>query len=100
MERRLQLQTLFKSFGFEQVYFQEPSDEEMVYPCIVYHIDDEITVHADNVPYNQTMKYQVTVIVEDPDDPLRKKVSTLPMCTMQRFFIKDGLNHFVYELYF
>ena len=100
MDRRLLLQTLLSTFGAEQVYFQAPSQDKMVYPCIVYGIDDENTTHADNYPYTQTLKYQVTIIDRNPDTLIRKKVADLPMSAFQRFFVVDGLNHFVYNLYY
>lgn len=100
MARRLQLQTLFNSLGPEKVYFQAPSQDQMEFPCIVYAIDSEDTKFADNNPYNRTLGYQVTVIDRNPDSEIVGKVASLPMSSFRRFFVVDGLNHFVYNLYF
>lgn len=100
MAQRLALQALLKTFGAEAVYFQAPSQDKMVFPCIVYSIDDEYTIYADNNPYSRTLKYQVTIIDRSPDSTIREKVAEMPMSAFQRFFVADGLNHFVYNLYF
>lgn len=72
----------------------------MQYPCIVYQRYNGLTSFADNAPYRHTKRYQVTVIAADPDDPTADKVATLPMCTKNRFFIVDDLNHDVFNLYY
>jgi hypothetical protein len=100
MAPRLTLHQLLKTFGAEEVYFQPPSADKMKYPCIVYELDDVDSSHADNTPYTSTDRYQLTVIDRNPDTLIRKKVGKLPMCSFQRFFVVDGLNHFVYDLYF
>lgn len=100
MGQRLQLQALLETFGAEKVYFQAPSSDYMLYPCIVYGIDDESTKYADNNPYNRTLGYQVTVMDRNPDSLIPSKVAALPMSSFRRFFVVDGLNQTVYRLYF
>jgi hypothetical protein len=100
MAPRLQLQVLLSGLGAEKVYFQAPSQDKMVYPCIMYNIDDEDAKYADNNPYSRTLKYQVTIIDRNPDTLIREKVAELPMSAFQRFFVVDGLNHFVYNIFF
>jgi hypothetical protein len=101
MAPRLELQTLLEgALGSGNVYFQPPSDVRMQYPCIVYQRDIAITEFADNEPYNRTLRYQVTVIDADPDSDVPGKVAALPMCTLNRFFVADSLNHDVFQLYF
>lgn len=97
MGQRLELQTLLKTIT-DNVYFQPPSS--MSYPCIKYQIDNARTQFADNNPYRNTTRYQVTIIDENPDSTIPAKVAALPMCTFDRFFVADNLNHFVYTLYF
>lgn len=72
----------------------------MVYPCIVYKLDDENRQHADNNVYRRVKRYQVTVIDRDPDSEIPDQVGNLPMCAFDRFFTTDNLNHFVYQLFF
>jgi hypothetical protein len=100
MAQRLQLQALLETLGPEKVYFQSPSEDKMVYPCILYSIDEEAAKYADNNPYSLTFGYQVTVIDRNPDSVIPKKVARLPMSSYRRFFVVDGLNHTVYRLFF
>lgn len=98
---RLQLQLLLESvLGSGNVYFQPPSNVAMQYPCIVYQRDGENAKFADGSPYRRVKRYQVTVIDRDPDSDIPDKVGALPMCTFNRFFVADNLNHDVYQLYF
>jgi hypothetical protein len=104
MAPRQNLQDLLKGVQGEttetKVYFQPPSKDKMVYPCIVYDLDDVDTSHADNEPYTITDQYQVTVIDRNPDTLIRKAVEKLPRCSFNRKFVVDGLHHFVYKLYY
>lgn len=72
----------------------------MVYPAIVYERDFLDTQHADNAPYRQKKRYQVTIIDRDPDSPYPDAVAKLPLCTFVRHFKADNLNHDIYSLYF
>jgi hypothetical protein len=101
MAPRLELQALLvEILGTKNVYFQPPPSLTMQYPCIVYKRDDIDTKHADNSPYQQTKRYQVTVIAKDPDDDLHEKVARLPMCSYDRFYTAENLNHDVFNLFF
>lgn len=83
-----------------RVYFQPPPNNQMQYPCIVYRWDRELTKFADNYPYNNVRGYQLTIIDRDPDSEIPGQVGKLPMCTFDRFFPSDNLNHFVYNIFF
>lgn len=101
MDKRLQLQTMLEGLlGSRNVYFQPPSSIRMNYPAIVYSRDDFWNNHADNLPYMQTVAYQVIVIDEDPDSEIVKKVAKLPLCTFDRYYVADNLNHDVFILYY
>lgn len=101
MAQRLDLQDLLAELlGSTNVYFQPPPDSQMEYPCIVYHIDDFSTEFADNNLYSYKTRYQVTVIAVDPDSVIPAEVLELPMCSFDRFFVADQLNHFVFKLFF
>jgi hypothetical protein len=96
---RLELQEVLEAIT-PNVYFQPPSNLQMAYPCIVFKRDFGDTEFADNQPYRYTKRYQVTVIDRDPDSDIRDKVAALPMCTDNRFYTADNLNHDVFNLYF
>lgn len=101
---RLELQLLLEALlGRESVYFQEPNNVKMAqlgYPAIIYAIDGIDAKYADNIRYNHTTRYTVTIIDRDPDSDIPAKIAALPLCGFNRFFVADNLNHFVYSLYF
>lgn len=99
MGSRLQLQTVLEEIT-EHVYFQPPSNVLMTYPCVRYAWENDDTKHADNRPYRHTKRYQVTVIDRNPDSDLPDQVRDLPLCSMQRTFAADNLNHWVFTLFF
>lgn len=100
-DRRLQLQTILSDIpGVTKAYFQAPGSEKMVYPCILYALDEINTQHADNLPYHVTKRYQVTVIDRNPDSTIPDAVAQLPLSSFSRFFVSDSLNHYVFALYF
>lgn len=84
----------------KRVYFQPPASIKMVYPCIVYNLDDIDAEFANNLPYALTKKYTIMVITKDPDMDLPMKVAQLPMCTMSRAYSADNLYHYVFDLYY
>lgn len=101
MASRLSLQTMLEELlGSRNVYFQPPSSVYMKYPAIVYSRKRIENVHADNIIYNQRIAYDLTVIDEDPDSEIVTKVSMLPMCTHDRHYTSDDLNHDTFTLYY
>ena len=101
MGHRLDLQALLSAIPeVEKAYFQPPQDATMRYPCIVYQRDDSDVSYADNVKYGWRKRYQVTVIDRRPDSPITDAVEALEYVRFDRFFITDGLNHTVFQMYF
>ena len=72
----------------------------MQYPAIVYSRDDIENEAANNGPYIQSTAYNIIVIDADPDSKVVSKVSQLPMCTFDRHYAADNLNHDSFTLYF
>ena len=99
MGRRLDLHALLLTIA-PNVYFQQPEQRLMQYPCIVYHRDYSNTEFADDRPYMHRKRYLVTVIDESPDSEIPDRVAELPMCLFDRFFTADNLNHYVHRLFF
>lgn len=99
MGRRLDLHVLLQAI-VDNVYFQPPSNIQLVYPCIIYSRDYGDTKFADNFPYSFMQRYSVMVIDKNPDSELPAKVAALPRATFNRFFAADNLNHDVYSVYF
>lgn len=101
METRVELQEMLEDLlGSHNVYFQPPESVRMKYPAIVYSRYDIDTRHADNKPYAQSLAYQLIVIGKNPDSDIVLKVSGLPMCSFDRHFTADNLNHDVFTLYY
>ena len=102
MGTRLQLHSTLKELlGSENVYFQPPESISLCYPCIIYTWNDEATKFANNQPYNKRRGYQITVVSKNPDSVLPDKISaSLPMCSFDRSFKSDNLNHTVYNIYY
>jgi hypothetical protein len=96
---RLELQTLLKSIT-ENVYFQPPNSIQIQYPCIMYERNGSELEHANNRLYRHTKRYQVTVIDRNPDSELSDRVIALPLCSFDRYFVADDLNHYVFTLFF
>lgn len=97
---RIQLQQLLETLGATEVYFQPPNGKDMVYPCIVYELDEVDIRHADNAPYRNQKRYAITVIARDPDNTIHDRVALLSTSSFNRFFTADNLNHYVYNVYF
>ena len=101
MGQRPDLQTLLEGLeGVNGCYFQEPASIDMQHPAIVYELDDVDTTYANDRPYRREKRYQVTVIDRDPDSAIPDLVGALPMSSFNRFFKAEGLNHFVFQLFF
>lgn len=101
MASRLDLQTqLEELLGSRNVYYQPPESIKLKYPCIIYHLSKIRTDDANNKKYLKYRLYQLTLIDEDPDSDLVDKVLELPMCSFDRSFSSDGLNHFVFNIYY
>lgn len=101
MSQRLELQALLITLvGSTNVYFQPPPSKDIQYPCIVYNRDNSSTDFANNRPYRNKKRYQVTVIDSDPDSAIPDKVEALPLCSFSRAFVSDELNHVVFNLFY
>lgn len=82
-------------------YFSPPDGKQINYPCIIYKYTNDYDDFADNIHYRSFKRYTITIIDEDPDSKIPKKLKDmLPYCSSDRNFAVDGLNHFVYTLLF
>ena len=97
IELQAELETLL---GSGNVYFQQPPNIQMVYPCITYKLSEIDTDHADNLPYRTGNGYDITVIDRNPDSIIPYKVSQLRSASFLTRFVSDGLNHTIFKVYF
>lgn len=107
MNRRLMLhEQLCKALGCPnrgsecRVYFQPPSTVKMKYPAIVYALDDIQNTFANDGVYLFEKKYSVTVIDTDPDNQIVDSIAGMPTSRFNRYYTKDNLNHYVFEIFF
>lgn len=101
MGSRLELhEILCEILGSRNVYYQPPESVKMRYPAIVYSRDNIRNTFANNAVYTQKRSYQITVIDKDPDSEIVERVSRLPMCSFNRHFKSDNLNHDVFILHY
>lgn len=101
MSNRLDLhEMLCDILGSRSVYFQPPESVRLVYPAIIYKLSNIRNRHANNRVYIQGDSYEVTVITDDPDSDIVRKISMLPNCRYDRGFVSDNLYHTVFTLSF
>lgn len=102
MEKRLKLHEILVEFlGSNNVYFQPPETIKLKYPCILYKKATPKTKCADDNTYIFRQQYTVTIIYNDPDTDLAKRlVEYLPMCSIDRTFSADNLYHDILTLYY
>ncbi len=95
---QIKLEQLLES---RNVYFQPPENLKIKYPCIIYQLSNIPITYADNTNYMDHNRYQLTVIDQNPDSIIPRKIlSTFPLCSHSSRFISDNLNHDVFTLFF
>jgi hypothetical protein len=99
MGTRLELHNILISIT-PYVYFQPPESVRLTYPCIIYNINSEKSLYADDYMYGNTMRYNITVIDKNPESDIPNQIRTLQMCSFDRKFTKDNLHHTVFNIYF
>lgn len=102
MGTRLELHAkLVNLLKMPYVYFRAPSEDRMYYPCFRYDLTEIHTKHADNKVYMSKKGYLVTYITDLPDDDMSKQLfETFDNIRFDRSYIADGLNHFVYKIFY
>lgn len=100
MRTRLDLdKTLREIIGNGNVYFQPPENLKMNYPCIRYSLYDIQALHGDNLPYIKNPEYQLILIDPNPDNEFVGKLAELPSCSLDRVYVADNLNHYVFTVF-
>lgn len=101
MASRLSLQTLLEEIlGSRNVYYQPPPSVQINYDAIIYSRKAIENTYANNAVYKQHNAYEIIVIYRNPDSDLPVKISQLPMCSFDRNYTADNLNHDVFTLYY
>lgn len=85
----------------QHAYFQPPANIQMSYPAIRYKLSDIDKFAADDKAYRLVNRYEVTYIDTNPDSDMPKKIlEHFPMCSFDRWYAADNLNHWVFTLYY
>ena len=100
MADRLELHSVLQELlGSSNVYYQPPESIKMQYDAIRYSKKTIDSKYANDRKYSMTDCYEVTVISRLPDNPVIKKLLSLPYCSYDRHYIADNLHHDVLTIY-
>lgn len=102
MASRLELhEELCKILGTRNVYFQPPESIKIVYPCFIYNLSKIEVTRADDQMYLYTNQYDLTYIDKNPDSEIPVEVlKHFRLCSHNRMFTADNLNHNTFTLYY
>ena len=100
MADRLELHSVFQELlGSSNVYYQPPESIKMQYDAIRYSKKTIDSKYANDRKYSMIDCYEVIVISRLPDNPVIKKLLSLPYCSYDRHYIADNLHHDVLTIY-
>lgn len=100
MGTRLELHDELLTFS-THVYFQPPEGIQMKYPCIVYHKSPKLKRFGNDSMYLSKQGYNITVIDKNPDSIIADTIeSHFRYCSINGYFINEGLNHTTLKLYY
>lgn len=100
MADRLELHSVLQELlGSSNVYYQPPESIKMQYDAIRYSKKTIDSKYANDRKYLMMDCYEVIVISRLPDNPVIKKLLSLPYCSYDRHYIADNLHHDVLTIY-
>ena len=101
MADRLELHSVLQELlGSSNVYYQPPESIKMQYDAIRYSKKNIVSKYANDRKYSMMDCYEVTVISRLPDNPVIKKLLSLPYCSYDRHYVADNLHHDVLTIYY
>lgn len=102
MASRLELhEELCKILGSRNVYFQPPESVKMQYPCIRYSEVAPDLKRANDRVYLGTKRYELIVIDPKTESEIDEKILYhFQMCSFDRGYTSNNLNHKVLTLYY
>lgn len=100
MADRLELHSVLQELlGSSNVYYQPPESIKMQYDAIRYSKKTIDSKYANDRKYSMTDCYEIIVISRLPDNPVIKKLLSLPYCSYDRHYVADNLHHDVLTIY-
>lgn len=100
MADRLELHSVLQELlGSSNVYYQPPESIKMQYDAIRYSKKTIDSKYANDRKYSMIDCYEIIVISRLPDNPVIKKLLSLPYCSYDRHYVADNLHHDVLTIY-
>ena len=100
MADRLELHSVLQELlGSSNVYYQPPESIKMQYDAIRYSKKTIDSKYANDRKYSMIDCYEIIVISRLPDNPVIKKLLSLPYCSYDRHYVADNLHHDVLTSY-
>lgn len=102
MRDRLQLHNqLSEILETSNLYYQQPENFRLKYPCVIYNQEPGNIKRAGNTLYGYIKKYSVTFISNiENDNVIPKMLVSFELCTVERTFVSDNLYHYIFTLYY
>ena len=101
MADRLELHSVLQELlGSSNVYYQPPESIKMQYDAIRYSKKTIDSKYANDRKYSIIDCYEIIVISRLPDNPVIKKLLSLPYCSYDRHYVADNLHHDVLTIYY
>lgn len=102
MGNRLALHNkLSEILGTTNLYYQQPENYKIKYPCIIYNQEAGDIKKANNKVYSYTKKYSVTCIYNtDNEDIILEMLDSFEYCRLENVFVSDNLYHYIFTLYY
>lgn len=101
MADRVELHSVLQELlGSSNVYYQPPESIKMQYDAIRYSKKNIDSKYANDRKYSMIDCYEIIVISRLPDNPVIKKLLSLPYCSYDRHYIADNLHHDVLTIYY
>ena len=101
MADRLELHSVLQELlGSSNVYYQPPESIKMQYDAIRYSKKTIDSKYANDGKYSMIDCYEIIVISRLPDNPVIKKLLSLPYCSYDRHYVADNLHHDVLTIYY
>ena len=101
MADRLELHSVLQELlGSSNVYYQPPESIKMQYDAIRYSKKTIDSKYANDRKYSMIDCYEIIVISRLPDNPVIKKLLSLPYCSYDRHYVADTLHHDVLTIYY
>lgn len=92
---------LCELLGNKNVYYQPPESIKLMYPCIIYSKASPSVKRANDRIYNDTNRYNIIHIDANPDSDTPDKIlHHFQMCSFDRAYVSNNLNHNTLSLYY